>query len=205
MLGIDVSHHNGQVNWKVVRAGGTDFAFMKATEGDGFVDASFADNWQNARDAGVLRGAYHFFSPLVDPAAQAAHFIATVGALLPGDLPPVIDVESGELDQRSPGELLDALGVWLGQVKSALGLTPIIYTGRFIWQDRLGGSARFADHPLWIAQYTSASKPTLPSGFPDWLFWQFSEDGKASGISGNVDPDRFNGDLVKLRALTKSA
>src|SRR4051794_25361600 len=91
--GIDVSNHNGVIDWQAVKDAGISFAFIKATEGDAFVDRYFATNMARCRAAGVIPGAYHFYHHDIDPAEQADHFVHVMGPIHPGDLPPTIDVE----------------------------------------------------------------------------------------------------------------
>ena len=91
--GIDVSHHQGGVNWNAVAASGISFTFIKATEGAHMTDAAFATYWNGARAAGIRRGAYHFFRPADSGIQQADFFLRTVGAFAEGDLPPILDWE----------------------------------------------------------------------------------------------------------------
>ena len=92
--GIDVSYYQGTINWTRVKNDGVKYAFIRVSDGTGFHDSQFARNWREAKAAGVMRGAYQFFRSDEDPIAQADLLIAAVGgALKPGDLPPVIDVE----------------------------------------------------------------------------------------------------------------
>ena len=79
--GIDVSHYSGDIDWTTVQGTGVDFAFAKATEGTDFTDPQFAANWAGMQDAGVVRGAYHYFHPELDPDMQAAFVVQTVGTL----------------------------------------------------------------------------------------------------------------------------
>src|SRR5580765_6643007 len=85
VTGIDVSHYQGTVDWAKVAASGRKFGIAKATEGTGYVDASFAANWAAMANAGVIRGAYHYFHANLDPVTQAQHFVNTMGALGAGD------------------------------------------------------------------------------------------------------------------------
>ena len=78
--GIDVSHHQGPIEWPLLPRQGVDFAYIKATEGGDFRDSAFAANWAGARAAGIARGAYHFFTLCRSGADQAANFIAAVPA-----------------------------------------------------------------------------------------------------------------------------
>src|SRR5581483_4646356 len=76
--GIDVSHYDGAITWPSVKAGGIEFAIMKATENTNFVDPQFAANWTGAGASKVIRGAYHFFRPVVDAVQQVDFFVQTV-------------------------------------------------------------------------------------------------------------------------------
>jgi len=150
----------------------------------------------------VIRGIYQFFRPTQDVAAQADMVIAAVGTPVPGDLPPVIDVEvTGGL---SASTIASRIRTWVDRVRAATGVDPIIYTGKYFWRDEVGGPTSFANNPLWIAQYTSHC-PDLPSPWGSWAFWQYSESGYVAGISGAVDLDRFNGSLADLQALANQS
>src|SRR5262245_2770430 len=92
LAGIDVSHWAGPINWAQVKASGRTFGIVKATEWTTFVDSEFAASWAGMKAQGVVRSAYHFFHPNLDPIAQANHFLQVVGPLEVGDLPPTLDV-----------------------------------------------------------------------------------------------------------------
>jgi lysozyme len=196
--GVDVSYHNGTINWTSVKNAGYEFAFVRISDGTGFRDPMFATNWAGAHAAGLTRGIYQFFRPNQDVAAQADLVIAAVGTRAPGDLPPVIDVEAtGNL---SPASVAAKVRTWVDRVKAATGVDPIVYTGKYFWRDQVGGPTTFANNALWIAQYTSLC-PDLTSPWNTWAFWQYSETGSVPGISGGIDVDRFNGTVDELRAL----
>ena len=194
--GIDVSDHQGSVDWKAVKQAGKVFAFLKATDGITWTDPDFAANWNGARAAGLLCGAYHFYETDDDPTAQAQNFLRAV-QLGPGDLPPVVDIEKLAAG-GSAGQAVKDLQTWLDAVETATGRTPLIYTSHGFWTS-LGTSA-FGRYPLWIAAYGTQS-PTLPAGWSAWTFWQFSESGQVTGVTGPVDLDVFSGSLADLRAL----
>lgn len=197
--GIDVSHHQGVVNWSKVAAENVVFAFAKATENIGFKDSFFDTNYAAMKSNNILRGAYHFFRPKADAAKQAANFLNAVGKLEPGDLPPVIDVETN--DGKGAAAIIAGVRTWVNAVEQALGRTPIVYTSGSFWNANLAGTDKFAECPLWVAHYTSKPKPIIPKGFPIYTIWQFSEKGKVSGVSGTCDLNRFNGTLENLRKL----
>ena len=193
--GIDVSHYQGNVDWAQVKAAGKVFAFAKATQGSTDVDSMFATNWSAMKEAGIVRGAYHFFQPDEDATAQAEHFIATV-KLEAGDLPPVIDIEVAE---GSTTQNIDAdVKTWLEKVAAAYGVRPIIYSDLSFLQQHLASG--FGDYPLWVADY-SPNPPDPPESWKKWTFWQYSQSGTVAGIDGDVDLDRYQGTEDEWRSL----
>jgi lysozyme len=194
--GLDVSHFQGTVDWHQVVQAGYAFAFIKATEGITYVDPLFAANWSGAKAAGLLRGAYHFFEADDDPQQQAENFLKTV-TLAPGDLPPVLDVESSSTSsQVSTATVIERVAGWLQAVEQATGRTPMLYTDSSYWNSLATG--QFSGYPLWIAEYGVAS-PTLPKGWTSWEFWQFTQSGEVPGIATTVDLNLFQGSLQDLQ------
>ena len=196
--GIDVSHHQGTINWPMVKSMESEnikigFVFIKATEGYSLVDKSFSDNWLQAGLAGIPRGAYHFFIPGKSGALQAANFIRHVPREQ-GMLPPVIDIE-----QRygvAPGLFRKELQIMLDSLENYYRLKPIIYTYASFYNDYLDGY--FDDYPLWVAHYFELKSPRIDR---DWLFWQHSEQGHVYGIKRKVDFNVFSGDSAAFNKL----
>lgn len=195
--GIDVSHYQGEIDWVRVAEDGIQFAFIKATEGQSLVDEKFSTNWKEAREAGVLCGAYHFFRPSVDPKLQAKNFLGQV-EFESGDLPPVLDLEV--TDKRSAREIRECALVWMQEVEKATELRPILYTMPSFADSYL--QQKFVDYPLWMVDL-GWGEPRLPKGWKQWTFWQHSFEGRVAGISGDVDLDYYYGSPEALRALTK--
>lgn len=194
LLGIDVSHHQGDIDWAEVRKArtqgrGLSFVFIKASEGTAHTDSRFAHNWAEAKRHGLPRGAYHFFKPHDSGEAQAQHFIATVGPLQPDDLAPVLDVE--KLGNTKPQKLRAEVQAWLNTVEAHYGKRPIIYSGHRFFNDYLWA---FTHYPQWLARYGQ-----LQPG-KGWAFWQFTQTGKVSGIAGRVDINVFEGQATDLGA-----
>jgi lysozyme len=192
--GIDVSYYQGDIAWSRVRRAGVQFAFIRVSDGSTIRDSQFAANWNGARRASVLRGAYQFFRPEEDPIAQANLLINTLRAHGRGELPPVIDIEvTGGLPLAS---VVANARVWIEQVRSQLGVEPIVYTnyGMFRW----GGAEPLAQQPLWLAHYTEDC-PSIPPPWTQWTFWQYTENGRVDGIDGPVDLDVFAGAPDELR------
>jgi lysozyme len=178
--GIDVSHYQGAVDWPAVAASGVRFAFVKATDGVEDIDPRFAHNWASAKDAGILRGAYHFFRPCRDARRQAAHFLSVV-AMDDMALPPALDVEV--TDGLSPPALQAGIRTWLENVQAAVGCAPIVYTDPSFWRDNV--AADFSAYHLWLACY--AAHPEVPAAWPAWTFWQHTDAGSMNSIPGHVD------------------
>lgn len=204
LAGIDVSHHNGTVDWTAVKDAGIRFAFAKATDGQTFVDNQFATNKSQADALGLPFGAYHFAEPDTttdDATIEADHFVA-VASLQGRHLLPVLDLEvNGGLGLR---KLRAWAKAWLARVEAVLHVKPIIYTNPSFWKNRVGNSRWFADHGyrLWIAHW-GAAQPTVPAqnwGGRNWNIWQYDNQGTVNGVQGNVDLDRFRGsDIAPLR------
>ena len=197
--GLDVSGYQPDTNWTKVKQSGRAFAFIKATEGTGYVNPYFAQDWKGSKAAGVLRGAYHFFHPETDPVAQAKHFVSTVGPLGYDDLPSVIDLEiTGGV---GAGTIASRTKTFLKEVEDATGKRPILYTYVSFWASTLGNPAGFEGYPLWIANY-GVNCPNVPGDWKEWPFWQYTSSGGISGVNGgNVDHNVFNGTLDELIAF----
>lgn len=189
--GIDVSKYQQRIDWpaiKSMRVGDIQlgFAFIKATEGTRLTDRQFDRNWEEAKSAGITRGAYHFFLPQRDGKEQAAHFISQV-RLESGDMPPVLDVEQ-RYGVPIP-TLRKRVQDFLTALEEHYRVKPILYTNVSFYQQVLG--PEFDDYPLWVAHYLQKDKPRIDR---PWLLWQHSESGRVNGIRGAVDFNVFNGD-----------
>lgn len=201
MLGIDVSHWQGAIDWPAVRAAGKEYAFCKATDGASGVDSYLSTNAANGRAAGVLMGMYHFARPLSNPAlTEARHFVKTIRPwLLQNNLRPVLDVESGD----SLGKA--ALSAWVRtfcqEVERLTLLRPIIYMNRNYAANYM--EADLALYPLWIATpgFTAGSSVAGMGPWADYTFQQYSWTGRVPGIGGgtvDVDLDAFRGTPATL-------
>jgi lysozyme len=196
--GIDVSKYQQMISWesvhdmqvKDIRLG---FAFMKATEGVGNTDAFFKRNWKKSKEAGMVRGAYHFFIATKDGKKQAENFISKVN-LQSGDLPPVLDIE--QTFGVPAVQLRKEIKEWLDVIEQYYGVKPIIYTYVDFYEKNLNGY--FDDYPLWVAHYLQPHQPRISR---EWTFWQHSESGHVNGIFSRVDFDVFSGDSMAFRSL----
>jgi lysozyme len=191
--GIDVSHHQGDINWFKVSQQNYKFAYIKATEGDDFVDKSFTVNWQQAKDNGLIVGAYHFYSLRFTAISQAKNFIQTVPKEL--SLPPVVDLEFGGNSQVRPtiDEFQNELNIFLSTIAKHYNQKPLIYTTYEFYKHYLG--SKYNDYQLWIRDIFFYPKSL------NWTFWQYKNRGRVSGIKGYVDLNVFNGSLDSFSRL----
>jgi lysozyme len=197
VYGVDVSVYQGSVDWASVKAAGKDFAIARISDGTANPDSTFATNWAGIKAAGMVRGAYQFFEPGVDPTAQANLVISAVGKLGDGDLPVTADMEV--TGGQSAATIVAHLQTWAAAVQAGTGKAPMIYTAPGFWDGSVDSTA-FGDLTLWGADW-GVTCPTLATGWSKWDFWQYADNGTVSGISGNVDLDEFNGDLAALQTF----
>lgn len=196
--GIDVSHHQGRINWNQVatssQANGYPirFVIMKATESSTFTDPEYLDNIRQARAAGFVCGVYHFYDPGVSPDKQAEHYINTV-KLQKGDLVPVVDVER---TGRSSADLQRDLLAFIKALETHYGAKPIIYASAKFRKRHLSNQA-FDSYPFWVAHYyvvrPETSKP--------WMIWQFTDHSSVYGIGGYTDFNVFRGTEADFNSL----
>lgn len=197
IMGCDVSHWQPNIDWQKVKAYNVDFVFIKASEGT-IEDPSFKSHWQGAKDAGIIRGAYHFFHPGIDPEAQIQYFMSLIheSGYESEDLPPTIDWETTDSipSYRESG----LAGMFSGLIFSQIGRMPIIY-GSPYFLETLNLASPISTCPLWVAHY-GPKCPLVPQPWTDWTFWQKTDSGSIDGI-GPCDIDVFNGSLDDLKAI----
>jgi lysozyme len=197
---IDVSNHQGNIDWAKVKNAGKRGAFIKATEGTFFRDAFFPQNWAHAAQQELWRGAYHFARPGQGPSgADEAHFFCDYvlsSPQLAGDMY-VIDLEEGPPGADLGAYLLD----WCQTVESRTGVKPLIYSATSMLKDwKLTNRDDLAAYGLWLA---APDAPAIPNPPTNWLvtaFWQHDWHGSVPGVHGDCDLDVFNGDEKALAA-----
>jgi lysozyme len=198
VIGVDVSNHQGDIDWTQLAASGVAFAYIKATEGGDFRDKRFQKNWDGAKAAGLPRGAYHFLTQCKSGADQATNFFQTVPKEA-GVLPPAVDAEhmgpcpSGQTVTDIRGEMLAIKSL----VEAHYGKRPVVYVTHEFHQAYLNGCC--ANESFWVRSLF------LPPAIREksWLFWQFHHRGLRPGIRGPVDLDAFRGSPNDLVALTR--
>ncbi len=191
--GIDISKYQGTIDWRQVRRSGVSFAYIKATEGGDHHDETFLINWLAARDAGVARGAYHFYYWCRPASEQIAWFKKHV-PVDPTALPPVLDVEwtpfSKTCPKRPPTkDVLREMNIFLTEMERYYGKKPMIYTSVDLHRDVLVG--QFKRYPMWVRSV--AGYPSTKYTKRHWTLWQFTGTGRVRGVPGEVDRNVFSG------------
>ncbi|OIK26632.1 lysozyme [Streptomyces malaysiense] len=205
-VGHDVSSHQRKVDWPDARARGARFAYVKATESTDYRNPYFRRQYDGARDAGLIRGAYHFALPnRSSGAAQARYFVAHGGVWQPDGrtLPPALDIEYNPYSAKHKcyGLGWKRMTAWIWSFSDEMvretGRRPVIYTTTQWWRQCTGDSHAFASrHPLWIARHGTSGPGTLPGGWRYWTFWQYATSGRLPG-----DQNLFHGGAGGLRAF----
>lgn len=188
--GIDVSSHNGEIDFRRVAADSITFVYIKASEGADFRDSRFSANCDSAGQAGLKVGAYHFFRKNGNGTLQARNFLnAVAGRML--DLPLAIDVEDwGNEDAESEAVVRRNLQEMI-QVLENQGSKIIIYTNKDGHRSYV--SDDFSHIDLWLCTFKHPRKVNEY----DWTILQYSHWGNVDGIRGDVDLNVFNGDSIK--------
>ncbi len=202
VAGIDVSKWQLDVDWSKVASTQVRFAIMRATIGNTpgtkrLVDPRYVENLAEATANGIVVGAYHRANvgrAVDDATREADHFVehAQIGA---GDVLPVLDIE--ETHGLTIAEMQDWVRTWLQRVHARTGVRPMLYASPNFWRVHMGDTRWFADRgfPLWIAHW-GVPAPSVPAanwGGHGWTYWQWTATGRVSGITTDVDRDRFNG------------
>lgn len=184
IIGIDVSAHNGDIDFSRVAADGISFVIIKATEGGTFKDKKFVDNLRRAREAGLKVGAYHFFRFDTPGYMQGLNFLNSLRSR-ELDLPLVIDIEEWANPNSQPTPMvLNRLSEMIDHLESH-GHRVMLYTNK-------NGFARFVrgrleGYPLWVCSLVDEPKDIA------WTLWQGTHNGRVSGIDHPVDINAFSG------------
>jgi len=196
--GIDISHHQRAIDWPKVAGQGIQFAYIKATEGGNHRDRRYTENWREAQKAGIVVGAYHFFTFCRSGREQALNFIRTVPKQN-GVLPPAVDLEFGGNCQMAPGfDLRKELHDYRRAILSAYARDPIFYVTPGLYRSGLVDA--IITNQLWFRNIYG--KPQVNPA-DRWIFWQYANRGRIPGINTYVDLNVFNGNTANFEDLVK--
>lgn len=211
LLGIDVSSHNGEIDWLEVAKSGVKYAWVKHSEGQTHENPRHKENILGARNNNVIAGAYHFGRadtnrvPNLQDAVKEAEWFLSLYNPKPGDLLPMLDIENGM--KTDDNYNVEWALKWLEVVENAVGSKPIVYTARWAEQLYLQYADKalleqLATYPVWWASYNEGTEPERWTGkiWDEWDVWQFTGSGTTPGISGRCDRNWMaGGQLENLR------
>lgn len=187
MKGIDISNHNGKINWSKVKSDGVKLVYIKATEGTTYQDLWLENHYQGAKSVGLCTGFYHFLVGTSQPESQAHNFYNQIKDKK-NDLIPCLDIEVSGFDVG------DYALRFLKKFKELSGMSMVIYTGAYFSRDNLPLEIK-QNYPLWLAHYGvepwKSNLVTL-AGFTILAGHQYTEKGHINGINTNVDMNVFN-------------
>jgi GH25 family lysozyme M1 (1,4-beta-N-acetylmuramidase) len=203
VYGMDVSGWQGNVNWSGAWANGARFAYVKATEGTGYTNPYFAQQYNGSYNVGMIRGAYHFARPNVSGGTTQANYFVDHGGGWSRDgktLPGTLDIEYNPYGSTCYGLSATSMVYWIkafsDQYHARTSRWPVIYTTTNWWSQCTGNLGDFTStNPLWVARYAS-TVGALPYAWSFYTFWQYSDSGVFPG-----DQDLFNGGYDRLQAL----
>jgi GH25 family lysozyme M1 (1,4-beta-N-acetylmuramidase) len=203
--GVDVSSHQGNVNWPALWSSGVKWAYVKATEGTYYKNPYFTQQYNGSYNIGMIRGAYHFATPdTATGTAQADYFVNNGGGWSRDGktLPGALDIEWNPYGAACFGKTQSGMVTWirdfLNRYKARTGRNAVIYTATSWWTQCTGNYSGFgAANPLWIARYNT-TPGTLPAGWAYQTMWQYTSSGPIVG-----DHNKFNGSYDRLKVLAK--
>ena len=200
ITGIDVSRHSGIIDWNQIRNQNISFVYIKATEGEDYLDPNYVHNVTAAHNSNLLVGEYHFFRFNKPGKTQASNFL-THTLNFKGKLAPVLDIEEwGNMpNTKSDTEIQKEITNFLFVVEKVCGSKMVLYTNVNTYNRFIRG--KFLDNPIWICSFNK--NRILPDN-RKWLFWQHAHNGKLAGIKGFVDLNTFNGDELTWKKYIDS-
>lgn len=195
IVGIDISHHQGEIHWRELRTENISFIIIKATEGGDYKDPRFKANWTKSKEEGYKTGAYHFYRVCKNASEQAKNFIECVPNE-PDNLPPTVDLELGGncKTDKTKDQIIREINEFLHVLETHYKKRPIIYTTYEFYDQYLVD--QFKSHPIWIRDIFK--RPEL-SDKRKWSIWQFANRAHLNGIDAYVDLNVLNGDFAGMQ------
>ena len=190
--GIDVSEWQGDIDFKKVKEAGIEIVYIRAGQGFSYKDAKFERNYEEAKRNGLKVGVYHYMTArsVEDAKLQAKFFVSLISGKQI-DCRLAMDFESfGNLNRNQINEIAVA---YMDEVKRLSGKEVVVYSNTY--DAKYVFNNKVAEEPLWVAQY-GVNEPQDNGKWRNWIGYQYSSSGRTSGISGNVDLDKFTKDIL---------
>ena len=197
--GLDISHHQGKIDWDLLKKQNFQFIYIKATEGGDWQDPKFAEFWKAARKRNIPIGAYHFYRICKTGIEQAKNFISTVPKVS-SSLPHVVDLEylGNCVTKKSKETIISEISDYLELIKQHYEKAPIIYSTEDFYNQYLLN--KLMKTKMWIRNIYRM--PKLPDQ-RQWILWQYANRGRVQGIEKNVDLNLFNGNIEQFKGVIK--
>lgn len=193
MEGIDISEYNRLIDWTALKAGQTEFIYIKSSEGAHTMDPMAKIHAVNAQKSAIPFGYYHFCHPELHAAKiEANAFLGFIAKLPPGQLIPVIDMEYSYDKAGVKIPIGVKVEEWINEFLEGMNQPIMIYTGPDYVQNELNGH-KLGGKPLWLANYSNSAH--LPQGWSSYQLWQYGK-GAVAGVKGEVDMDR--GEIISI-------
>ena len=198
-FGIDISHHQGNVDFAKVATNvpKVDFIYIKATEGVGTIDSKFYVNAENAAKQSIPIGYYHFATlndedEFTDAKKEAEWFIQCIKKAPAFQMPLVLDMEDDRKKADLDGqEVLNWINTFFKTLEANGYTDYVLYSYNPFLVSRLPKQHDLGSVRLWIAAYTKKPQPTIPPQWSKYWLWQYAAEGKVNGISTPVDLNKF--------------
>jgi len=189
ITGIDISKHSGIIDWSEIKTQSIDFVYVKATEGQSYLDPNYSLNVRGAKGIQMKVGDYHFFRFNRSGIKQAENYLKHT-RMIKTDLTPVLDVEEwgNYHTDKNITEIKTEIKSFLRIVESAIHRKVIIYTNKSTYTKFIRNE--FPENPIWICSFIE--NEIMPDK-QTWVFWQHAHNGKIKGIEGYVDVNTFKG------------
>ena len=191
--GIDISNWQGSVTFAAVKNSGVQIVYIKATEGNFYIDPYLQEYYDGATNNGLLVGFYHFFSPSISASSQASYFSNAIRGMK-SDCKLVLDLE--EPGGYWPATLSSMSNQFLEDVQANTGLDVALYTYASFANNNIVPGYGLEKYPLWIAEYGTSAPESNPIWGSSYAGWQYSDTGYVPGVSGNCDLDTFNSGIL---------
>ncbi len=187
ITGIDISKHTGKIDFQKIKTQSFEFVFLKATEGENYIDEKFETNYSEAKSSKIPVGAYHFFRFNKSGKVQAKNFFSSINGKS-FDLPYVLDIEEwGNIGQAKKVDIVSEISTFIREIEEKTSKKVMIYTNENGFKEYILGN--FDDKEIWICSFNEP--PNIKN---KWTFWQHSHKGKIESAEGFVDINTFYGD-----------
>jgi len=183
IIGVDVSKHQGKMNWQKCKDAGAKFAAIRCTVGNYYTDVEFERNYNGAMEVGLPVTVYHVVACASNnqrlTGKQNIDYFWSVLKNKHIDFPVALDCElsNGQDTRWVTSVVAECANMLTGEDFPY----PLIYTAKGWWDANILPSSSWNKYPLWVANYTNAIYPAMPRDWNDWQIWQYSADGNNQG------------------------